>query len=186
MPTKVAPIKTAVNCEPLKKLIREVRDFPKQGILFYDITTLLKDKTGLATLIDALAEHYIDKKIDLVLGMEARGFIFAPALAYRLNAGFVPVRKPGKLPAATRKYDYALEYGTNTLEIHQDAIRKGERIIIVDDLLATGGTAEATTKLAESLGAKVEGLGFVVELDFLKGRNKLAGYDVFSLLHYDK
>src|SRR6202451_4059791 len=166
-----------VNCDGLKKLIREVPDFPKQGILFYDITTLLKDKTGFATLIDALAEHYLDKKIDLVLGMEARGFIFAPALAYRLNAGFVPVRKPGKLPAATTKYDYALEYGNNTLEIHKDAIRKGEVVIIVDDLLATGGTAEATTKLAASLGAKVEGLGFVVELDFLNGRAKLAEYE---------
>jgi adenine phosphoribosyltransferase len=186
MQSTVAPIKAAINCEPLKKLIREVPDFPKKGILFYDITTLLKDKKGFATLIDALAEHYLDKKIDLVLGMEARGFIFAPALAYRLNAGFVPVRKPGKLPAATTKYDYALEYGTNTLEIHQDAIKKGEHVIIVDDLLATGGTAEATTKLAESLGAKVEGLGFVVELDFLKGRDKLRDYEVFSLLHYDK
>jgi adenine phosphoribosyltransferase len=186
MPTKVAPIRDSVNCEPLKKLIREVPDFPKKGILFYDITTLLKDKTGFATLIDALSEHYLEKKIDLVLGMEARGFIFAPALAYRLNAGFVPVRKPGKLPAATVKYDYALEYGTNTLEVHRDAIKKGQRVIIVDDLLATGGTAEATTKLASSLGAEVVGLGFVVELDFLKGRDRLAEYDVYSLLHYDK
>jgi adenine phosphoribosyltransferase len=178
--------KSTVDCEPLKKLIREVPDFPKPGILFYDITTLLKDRGGLALLIDALAEHYIDKKIDLVLGMEARGFIFGPALAYRLNAGFVPVRKPGKLPAATIKYDYALEYGTNTLEIHKDAIQKGQRVIIVDDLLATGGTAEATAKLAESLGADIAGLGFVVELDFLNPRQKLKQYDVFSLLHYDK
>ena len=186
MPSNAASIKTSVNCEPLKKLIREVADFPKKGILFYDITTLLKDKVGFAALIDALSEHYLDKKVDLVLGMEARGFIFAPALAYRLNAGFVPVRKPGKLPAATTRYDYALEYGTNTLEIHQDAIQQGQRVIIVDDLLATGGTAEATTKLASALGAEVVGLGFVVELDFLKGREKLAGYDVFSLLHYEK
>jgi adenine phosphoribosyltransferase len=178
--------KVSVDCAPLKQLIREVPDFPKPGILFYDITTLLKDKRGFATLIDALSEHYLEKDIDLVLGMEARGFIFGPALAYRLNAGFVPVRKPGKLPAATAKYDYALEYGTNTLEIHRDAIQKGERVIIVDDLLATGGTAEATTKLAASLGADIAGLGFVVELDFLKGRDKLRGYDVFSLLHYDK
>src|SRR5438094_1226809 len=118
--------------------------------------------------------------------MEARGFIFGPALAYRLNAGFVPVRKPGKLPAATAKYDYALEYGTNTLEVHRDTIQKGQRVIIVDDLLATGGTAEATAKLAESLGANIAGLGFVVELDFLKPREKLKRYDVFSLLHYDK
>ena len=170
--------KAGLNCDELKKLIREVPDFPKKGILFYDITTLLKDKVGLATLVDTLSEHYMGKGIDLVLGMEARGFIFGPAVAYRLNAGFVPVRKPGKLPAATKKYDYALEYGTNTLEIHEDAI--------VDDLLATGGTAEATAKLAESLGAQIQGLGFVVELDFLNPRTKLRGYDVFSLLHYDK
>ncbi|MGH9513317.1 MAG: adenine phosphoribosyltransferase [Terriglobales bacterium] len=186
MSTNPKPIRAGVNCEPLKSLIREIPDFPKPGILFYDITTLLKDKRGFALLIDALAEHYLDKDVDLVLGMEARGFIFGPALAYRLNAGFIPVRKPGKLPAATTKYDYALEYGTNTLEIHQDAIEKGQRVIIVDDLLATGGTAEATTHLASSLGAKICGLGFVVELDFLNGRDKLQGYDVFSLLHYEK
>src|SRR6267143_5159893 len=132
-----------LNSDQLKQLIREVPDFPKPGILFYDITTLLKDKRGFATLIDALSEHYLEKDIDLVLGMEARGFIFGPALAYRLNAGFIPVRKPGKLPAATAKYDYALEYGTNTLEIHRDAIQKGERVLIVDDLLATGGTARS-------------------------------------------
>jgi adenine phosphoribosyltransferase len=179
-------LRSNLNCEPLKKLIREVPDFPKKGTLFYDITTLLKDKTGLATLIDALAEHYIKQDVDLVLGMEARGFIFAPALAYRLNAGFVPLRKPGKLPAATVKFDYALEYGTNTLEIHKDAIEKGQRVLIVDDLLATGGTANATAKLARSLGAEIAGLGFVVELDFLKGRELLQGYDVFSLLHYQE
>ena len=175
-----------VNCEPLKKLIREVPDFPKKGILFYDITTLLKDKLGLATLIDALAEYYISKQVDLVLGIEARGFIFGPALAYRLNAGFVPVRKPGKLPSVTVRAEYELEYGSNTLEIHKDAVQKGQRVIIVDDLLATGGTAEATAKLASSLGAEIAGLGFVVELDFLSGRKKLQGYDVLSLLHYDK
>ncbi len=176
----------ALNCDQLKRLIREVPDFPKKDILFYDITTLLKDKRGLAALIDQLSSHYVNKHVDLVLGMEARGFIFAPALAYALNAGFVPVRKPGKLPAPTVKYDYALEYGTNTLEIHRDAIQKGQRVIIVDDLLATGGTAEATTRLATSLGADIVGLGFVVELDFLNGRDKLKRYDVFSLLHYDK
>jgi adenine phosphoribosyltransferase len=181
-----ASLRSSLDCEPLKKLIREVPDFPKKGILFYDITTLLKDKAGLATLIDALAEHYIKQDVDLVLGMEARGFIFAPALAYRLNAGFVPLRKPGKLPAATVKFDYALEYGTNTLEIHKDAIQKGQRVLIVDDLLATGGTANATAKLASSLGAEIAGLGFVVELDFLKGRELLQGYDVFSLLHYQE
>lgn len=180
MPTK------QVDCDGLKKLIREVPDFPKKGILFYDITTLLKDKVGFALLIDALSEHYIGKEIDLVLGMEARGFIFGPALAYRLNAGFVPVRKPGKLPAETVKVSYQLEYGSNSLEVHKDAIGKGDRVLIVDDLLATGGTAVATVELASGLGAQIAGLAFVVELDFLRGREKLGDYDVFSLLHYDR
>jgi adenine phosphoribosyltransferase len=175
-----------LEADQLKSLIREVPDFPKKGILFYDITTLLKDKAGFAALIDRLYEHYKNYQVDLVLGMEARGFIFSPALAYRLKAGFVPVRKPGKLPAETVKYDYALEYGTNSLEIHKDAIQKGQRVLIVDDLLATGGTAEATAKLASMLGAEIAGLGFVVELDFLHGRDKLKGYEVMSLLHYDK
>ncbi len=179
-------VSKAANCDGLKKLIREVPDFPKKGILFYDITTLLKDKLGFATLIDALSENYIGKDIDLVLGMEARGFIFGPALAYRLNAGFVPVRKPGKLPAETAKVSYDLEYGSNSLEVHKDAIQKGQRVLIVDDLLATGGTAAATAQLALGLGAQIAGLAFVVELDFLNGREKLANYDVFSLLHYDR
>lgn len=178
--------KSGLNSDQLKKLIREVPDFPKKGILFYDITTLLRDKTGFAQLIDLFSEHYIGKNIDLILGMEARGFIFGPALAYRLNAGFVPVRKPGKLPAATCRVEYELEYGSNALEIHKDAIEKDQRVLIVDDLLATGGTAVATAKLASSLGAEIAGLAFVVELDFLKGRQKLGTYDVFSLLHYDK
>jgi adenine phosphoribosyltransferase len=174
------------DCDSLKQLIREVPDFPKPGILFYDITTLLKDKLGFAKLIDSLTEYYIDKDIDLVIGIEARGFIFGPALAYRLNAGFVPVRKPKKLPAETVKWTYDLEYGSDTLEIHKDAIKPGQKIIIVDDLLATGGTARATAELSKSLGGDIAGLAFVVELDFLKGRDKLAGYDVYSLLHYDK
>src|SRR5712672_893000 len=178
--------KAALNCEHLKKLVREVPDFPKPGILFYDITTLLKDKVGFATLIDALSEHYLDVKIDLVLAIEARGFIFGPALAYRLNAGFVPIRKPGKLPAQTVQWRYELEYGIDTLEIHKDAIQPGQRVIIVDDLLATGGTANACMQLSQSLGAKVEGMGFVVELDFLSGRKRFDGTEVFSLLHYDK
>jgi adenine phosphoribosyltransferase len=178
--------KSGLNSDQLKKLIREVPDFPKKGILFYDITTLLKDKAGYATLIDVLAERYIGKGVDLILGMEARGFIFGPALAYRLSAGFVPVRKPGKLPAATTRVEYDLEYGSNILEVHEDAIEKGQRVLIVDDLLATGGTAEATAKLATKLGADIAGLAFVVELDFLKGRDKLKGYDVYSVLHYDK
>jgi len=177
--------KSGMNSDQLKKLIREVPDFPKKGILFYDITTLLRDKTGYAQLIDLFSEHYIGKNIDLILGMEARGFIFGPALAYRLNAGFVPVRKPGKLPAATCRVEYELEYGSNALEMHKDAIEDGQRVLIVDDLLATGGTAEATAKLARSLGAEIAGLAFVIELDFLKGRQRLGAYDVFSLLHYD-
>jgi adenine phosphoribosyltransferase len=178
--------KSGLNSDQLKELIREVPDFPKKGILFYDITTLLKDKAGYATLIDVLAERYIGKGVDLILGMEARGFIFGPALAYRLSAGFVPVRKPGKLPAATERVEYDLEYGSNILEVHKDAIEKGQRVLIVDDLLATGGTAEATAKLATQLGADIAGLAFVVELDFLKGRDKLKPYDVYSVLHYDK
>jgi adenine phosphoribosyltransferase len=180
------PMSTSINCDALKKLIREVPDFPKKGILFYDITTLLKDKLGFARLIDALSANYIGKKIDLILGIEARGFIFGPALAYRLNAGFVPVRKPGKLPAETAKVSYDLEYGSNSLEIHKDAVKKSQRVLIVDDLLATGGTAVATAELASGLGAQIAGFAFVVELDFLKGREKLAKYDVFSLLHYDR
>jgi adenine phosphoribosyltransferase len=176
----------AMGEESLKKLIREVPDFPKPGILFYDITTLLKDKLGFAQLIDSLTAQYINKDIDLVLGIEARGFIFGPALAYRLNAGFVPVRKPKKLPSETVKWTYDLEYGSDTLEIHKDAIKPGQRIVIVDDLLATGGTACATAALAKSLGADICGLGFIVELDFLNGRQKLVPYEVHSLLHYDK
>src|SRR3954470_1850181 len=175
-----------VNVKALKSLVRTVPDFPKPGILFYDITTLLKDKTGFAQLIDALAAHYLARKIDLVLGIEARGFIFGPALAYRLNAGFVPVRKPRKLPAETARRTYDLEYGSDTLEIHKDAIQRGQRVVIVDDLLATGGTANATLQLARSLGADVAGLAFVVELTFLKGRDKLTNCDVYSLLQYDK
>lgn len=176
----------STNCDHLKQLIREVPDFPKPGILFYDITTLLKDRAGFATLIDALSEHYISKRVDLVLGIEARGFIFGPALAYRLNAGFVPVRKPKKLPAETAKVTYQLEYGSDSLEVHKDAVQHAQRVIIVDDLLATGGTANATVQLVKSLGGEIAGLAFVVELDFLHGRKKLEGYDVFSLLHYDK
>lgn len=175
-----------VDVEGLKKLVRTVPDFPKPGILFYDITTLLKDKTGFAQLIDALAAHYLEQKIDLILGIEARGFIFGPALAYRLNAGFVPVRKPRKLPAPVARVTYDLEYGSDTLEIHQDAIQPGQTVVLVDDLLATGGTMEATVKLVKELGGNIAGLGFAVELDFLKGRARFPDYDVFSLLHYDE
>jgi len=170
----------------LKKLIREVPDFPKPGILFYDITTLLKDPAGLRGVIDGLKDHYRETKVDVVLGIEARGFIFAPALAYALGAGFVPVRKPKKLPAETVSVTYDLEYGTDTLEMHKDAVAKGARVLIVDDLLATGGTAAAAARMVESVGGLVAGVGFVVELTFLNGRAKLAGREVFSLLQYDK
>ena len=182
MPEEIKP----VNVEALKALVRTVPDFPKPGILFYDITTLLKDKAGFAQLIDALAQHYIGRTIDLVLGIEARGFIFGPALAYRLNAGFVPVRKPGKLPAPTARVTYDLEYGTDALEIHLDAIQPGQRVVLVDDLLATGGTMQATIQLVKQLGGEIAGLAFAVELDFLNGRAKFPDYDVFSLLHYDE
>jgi len=171
--------------DDLKKLIREVPDYPKPGILFYDVTTLLKDKKGFHSLIDRLCDHYKGHTIDLVAGIEARGFIFAPALAYSLGAGFVPVRKPKKLPSKTASISYALEYGTDTLEIHEDAVKPGNRVIICDDLLATGGTAGATAKLIQQLGGTVEGLAFAVELTFLKGRQKLNGFDVFSLMQYD-
>ncbi len=173
------------SCDDLKPLIREVPDFPKPGILFYDITTILKDRRGFARLIDALTEHYISDKVDLVLGIEARGFIFGPALAYRLNAGFVPVRKPKKLPSEVLQWRYELEYGHDTLEIHKDAIQPGQRILICDDLLATGGTAKAAAEMVQALGGIICGMGFVVELDGLRGRDKLKGFDVFSLLHYE-
>jgi adenine phosphoribosyltransferase len=172
--------------ENLKALVREVPDFPKPGILFYDITTLLKDAGGFRATIDALSTHYKDTGVDLVLGIEARGFIFAPALAYALKAGFVPVRKPKKLPAARATISYDLEYGQDTLEMHKDAIQPGTRVLIVDDLLATGGTARATAQLVEMMGGKVIGIGIVIELTFLNGREKLSGYDVFSLLKYDQ
>jgi adenine phosphoribosyltransferase len=170
----------------LKQLIREIPDFPKPGILFYDITTLLKDKQGLKGTIDALKTQYEGAQVDVVVGIEARGFIFAPALAYALGAGFVPVRKPKKLPAVCESISYDLEYGSDTLEVHRDAIVPGSKVLIVDDLLATGGTAKAVARLVEQLGGSVAGLGFVLELTFLSGREKLEGYDIFSVLQYDK
>ncbi len=168
----------------LKSLIREVPDFPKPGINFYDITTLLKDQAGLRAVIDDLGETYRGKQIDIVAGIEARGFIFAPAVAYALNAGFVPVRKPKKLPAETERVEYDLEYGTDVLEIHRDAIEPGQKVLIVDDVLATGGTAKAVSQLIEKLGGNLVGLSFVIELDFLKGRERLPGQKIHSLLHY--
>lgn len=168
----------------LKKLIREVPDFPKPGILFYDVTTLLKDKDGFGSVIDIFEEHYSEKRVDVVLGIEARGFLFAPTVAYALGTGFVPVRKPKKLPWQVETMEYQLEYGTDRLEIHKDAIKPGQHVLIIDDVLATGGTAEAVTKLVEKLGGTVTGLGFVLELDFLKGREKLVNYPIHSLVHY--
>jgi adenine phosphoribosyltransferase len=170
----------------LKKLIREIPDHPKPGILFYDLTTLLQDKRGFRKLVDLLCDHYEGKQIDVVAGIEARGFIFAPALAYRLNAGFVPVRKPKKLPWKTAVEVYQLEYGTDQLEIHEDAVKPDERVLLFDDLLATGGTARAAINLIRRLGGQVMGAAFAVELEFLQGRAKLQGIDVFSLIQYDK
>ena len=171
--------------ENLRKLIREVPDFPKPGINFYDITTLLLDPNGLRETIDALAAQVPVGKIDTVIGVESRGFIFAVPLALKIGAGFIPVRKPKKLPAEKVSVSYDLEYGQDTLEMHKDAVGDGHRVLIVDDLLATGGTARAVVDLVESVGGTVAGLLFVVELDFLNGRHKFNGYDVKSLIHYD-
>ena len=172
------------NMDHLKSLIREVPDFPKPGINFYDITTLLKHPEGLRNTVDALASQFEGEKVDSVIGVEARGFIFAPALAYHLGAGFVPVRKPKKLPGEVESYSYDLEYGRDTLEIHRDAVGNGHNVIIADDLLATGGTAQAVVKLVEKLGGEVVGVAFIIELSALEGRKKLEGYDVFSLITY--
>jgi adenine phosphoribosyltransferase len=173
-----------VSANYLKTLIREVPDFPKPGINFYDITTLLKDKAGFGETIDALRAHYRSTPIDIVVGIEARGYFFAPAMAHALNAGFVPVRKPNKLPHAVSRVEYELEYGTDCLEMHADAIQPGQNVVIIDDVLATGGTAAAVAKLVEMAKGTVQGLGFVIELGFLNGRKKLAGRDVFSLIQY--
>ncbi|HUJ31818.1 MAG TPA: adenine phosphoribosyltransferase [Candidatus Acidoferrum sp.] len=172
--------------DKLKALIREVPDYPKPGILFYDLTTLLKDKEGFHSLISELCRHYSGRRIDLVAGIEARGFIFGPALAYALGSGFIPVRKRNKLPSKIASVTYDLEYGTDSLEVHVDAVRPGETVLLCDDLLATGGTAAATIRLLRQLGAEIAGAAFAVELTFLNGRAKLPGVDVFSLLQYDK
>ncbi len=168
----------------LKALIREVPDFPKPGINFYDITTLLKDKGGFRETVDALSAHYRGLSIDLVVGIEARGYFFAPAMALALGAGFIPVRKPKKLPHTVRSVEYELEYGKDQLEVHADAVTPGQNVLIIDDVLATGGTAAAVASLVRQLDGKVVGLGFVIELTFLNGRQKLSEYDVFSLLQY--
>ncbi|MDT5295001.1 MAG: adenine phosphoribosyltransferase [Acidobacteriota bacterium] len=168
----------------LKSLIREVPDFPKPGINFYDITTLLKHPEGFRQVIDALSAEFKDERVDTVIGIEARGFIFAPAMAYQLGAGFVPARKPGKLPSECATVSYDLEYGQDALQMHRDAVGAGHRVVIADDLLATGGTAAAVVRLVEQLGGQVVGLAFVVELGFLPGRQRLAGHDVRSLIKY--
>jgi adenine phosphoribosyltransferase len=168
----------------LKAKIRHVPDFPKPGILFYDITTLLRDPDGLRGVIDALSDPFEDKGIDLVVGMESRGFILGGAVADRLGAGFVPVRKPGKLPATTVRESYALEYGTDSLEVHEDAVTAGQNVLIVDDVIATGGTAKATAALVRRLGGTVHALAFLIELEFLNGRKQLAGENVYSVLKY--
>jgi adenine phosphoribosyltransferase len=173
-----------MSAEDLRSKIREIPDFPKPGILFYDITTLLKDGKSFKKAIDLMLQPYKKEKIDVVVGMESRGFIFSAPMAYQLDAGFVPVRKLGKLPAETITVEYALEYGSNTLEIHRDAIQPGQKVLIVDDLLATGGTVRGTIELIERLKGEVVGLAFLVELEFLKGRDRLEGRRVTSAIKY--
>ena len=168
----------------LKQHIRHVPDFPKAGILFYDITTLLRNPAGLEATIDRLSEPYLKSSIDLVVGIESRGFILGSPVARQLGAGFVPIRKPGKLPAKASKETYELEYGTDALEIHEDAVQRGQRVLIVDDVLATGGTAAAAARLVKHLGGELQGLAFLIELSFLKGQAKLQGEKVFSVLQY--
>jgi adenine phosphoribosyltransferase len=170
--------------EHLRTKIRHVPDFPKAGILFYDITTLLRDPLGFAATIDMLSTPYVDQGVDAVIGIESRGFILGGAVAQRIGAGFIPIRKPGKLPAKALKESYALEYGTDALEIHEDAVEKGQRVLIVDDVLATGGTAAAAAQLVKKLGGELHGLAFLIELLFLDGRAKLAGERVYSVVQY--
>jgi adenine phosphoribosyltransferase len=169
----------------LKSKIRNIPDFPKKGIVFRDITPLIRDSQAFKYAIDEMARQYEGEKIDAILGAEARGFIFGSALAYKIGAGFIPVRKPGKLPHKTCKVSYDLEYGSNVLEMHIDAINKGDKILIVDDLIATGGTAKAKAELVENMGGEVVGLCFLIELEFLNPRKVLSNYDVFSMIKYD-
>ena len=173
-----------MSAEDLRAKIREIPDFPKPGILFYDITTVLKDAAAFKEAIDLMRAPYENERVDIVVGMESRGFIFSAPLAYQLGAGFVPVRKLGKLPAETLTVEYALEYGSNTLEIHRDSIEPGQKVLIVDDLLATGGTVKGTIELIERLKGEVVGLAFLVELEFLKGRDRLEGRRVTSVIKY--
>ncbi len=169
----------------LKEKIRNIKDFPKKGIVFRDITTLIKDGKALRYAVDEMCDVFKDKKIDAILGAEARGFIFGAAMAYKMGVGFIPVRKPGKLPSQTCEVTYDLEYGSNVLEMHTDAISKGDRILIVDDLIATGGTAMAKAQIVEKMGGIVAGFAFLIELEFLNPRKVLDGYEVFSLVKYD-
>jgi adenine phosphoribosyltransferase len=171
--------------EELVRTIRSVPDFPKKGIVFRDITTLLKDPSAFARAADILYEHYMRERIDKVVSVESRGYILGAVLAYRLNAGFVPIRKPGKLPAKTLREEYTLEYGKDAVEMHADAIRRGERILLHDDLLATGGTMTAACRLVERAGGVIASISFLIELSFLNGRQKLGDYDVFSIIRYD-
>ena len=173
-----------MTAEELRAKIREVPDFPKPGILFYDITTLLKDAEAYRDAVNLMVKPYKEAQVDIVVGMESRGFIFSGPIAYQLHAGLVPVRKLGKLPSETVSVEYALEYGSNTLEIHKDAIQPGQRVLIVDDLLATGGTVRGTIELVERLRGTIVGLDFLVELTFLKGRERLTGYQAASVVQY--
>jgi adenine phosphoribosyltransferase len=173
-----------VELDAIKSLIRDVPDFPQEGIVFKDITPVLGDPIAFSTLIDLIVVHFGRGNVDKVVGIEARGFILASPVAYHFGAGFVPVRKQGKLPFDTVAEEYTLEYGTATLEVHRDGVRAGERVLIVDDVLATGGTAKATASLVERIGGKVCGIACLIELDFLKGREKLGDHELFSLLHY--
>jgi adenine phosphoribosyltransferase len=168
----------------LKELVRDVPDFPKKGIIFKDITPLFLNPSSLKEIVSKISDHYANQKIDIIVGAEARGFLIGPAIAINLNAGFVPVRKPGKLPYETASMTYELEYGTDTLEIHKDAVKAGDNVLMVDDLLATGGTMAACCKLVESLGGKITGCAFIIELGFLNGRYMLSKYDIFSLIQY--
>jgi adenine phosphoribosyltransferase len=170
----------------LRQFVREVADFPEPGIGFKDITPLLANVDAFRFCVDALADHWCGDSIDHIVGIEARGFLFGAPLSYRCGAGFVPVRKPGKLPSAVQRQIYDLEYGTDTIEVHSDAIEAGDRVVIVDDVLATGGTAAATVALMQSIGAEVVGLGFIIELKALAGAGKLEGYETTSLLVYDE
>jgi adenine phosphoribosyltransferase len=168
----------------LASMIRDVPDFPKEGIIFKDITTLIKEPQAFKEAVDLLADHYVSQQIDLVVAVEARGYIFGAPVAYKLGAGFVPVRKVGKLPAETVREEYELEYGTDAVEMHRDAIQPGQKVLVIDDLIATGGSAAATARLVERLGGQVVGIAFLIELTFLAGVDKLKGYDVFTVIRY--